>query len=332
MEKYNLAVVGATGAVGSEMIKILEERDFPVADLKLIASNRSKGKKISFKDHNITIETIDKNTFNDIDIALFSIDSSLSKKIAPQAVKAGAVVIDNSNAFRMDEDIPLVIPEINPAMIEKNNGIIANPNCSTIQLVMACQPIYREYGIKRMVVSTYQAVSGTGRKAVKELEDQIRGYIKHEEIENEVYLYQIAFNLLPHIDDFKEDGYTREEKKVLRETRKILDDPDIPITTTAVRVPVFNGHGESVNIETEVDFDLAQIRELISKADNVRVVDNPETNTYPMPIMVEEDDDILVGRIRRDFSQDKTLNMWIVGNNLRKGAALNAVQIAEKLV
>ena len=332
MSKYNLAVVGATGAVGQEIIEILEERKFPVDKLKLIASKKSEGKKIPFSNRKIKVESIENGIFEDIDIALFSIDSNLSKKYAPQAVKEGAVVIDNSNAFRMDDSVPLVVPEINANKINEHQGIIANPNCSTIQLVMAIKPIFKKYGLKRVIVNTYQAVSGTGKRAISELEQQIKDYIDKNEIKSEVYPYQIAFNLLPHIDEFQENKYTKEEMKVVKETRKILDDKEIPITATAVRVPVFNGHGESVNIETEVSYLIDDIKNSIDKMENVKLVDNINENKYPMPIMVENEDEVMVGRIRRDYSKKNALNMWIVANNLRKGAALNAVQIAEKMI
>ena len=332
MSKYNIAVVGATGAVGQEIIDILEERNFPIDKLKLIASKKSEGKKMSFLDKKIEIESIKKGIFEDIDIALFSIASDLSKKFAPQAVREGAVVIDNSNAFRMDEDVPLVVPEINANKINEHQGIIANPNCSTIQLVMAIKPIFKKYGLKRVIVNTYQAVSGTGKKAISELEQQVRDYIDNNEIKSEVYPHQIAFNLLPHIDEFQENKYTKEEMKVVKETKKILDDREIPITATAVRVPVLNGHGESVNIETEVSYLIDDIKNSIDKMENVKLVDNIKENEYPMPIMIENEDNVLVGRVRRDYSKKNALNMWIVANNLRKGAALNAVQIAEKMI
>ena len=332
LSDLNVAVVGATGAVGREMIKILEERNFPINNLKLIASERSEGKEILFRDNSLKVETLSKNIFKDIDIALFSINSDLSKKIAPQAVDEGAIVIDNSSAFRLDQDTPLVVPEINSERIFEHNGIIANPNCSTIQLVMAVKPIHDKYGIKRMVVSTYQAVSGTGKAAIDELKKQIEDFINQNELKSDVYPYQIAFNILPHIDIFYENGYTKEEMKVVYETRKIIEDSEIAITTTAARVPVFYGHSEAVNIEIKKQFQIKDISDLLNKANGVRVVDNIDENLYPLVTMVKKDDDILVGRIRRDHSIEKGLNLWVVGNNLRKGAALNAVQIAEKLV
>ncbi|MGM0409599.1 MAG: aspartate-semialdehyde dehydrogenase [Bacillota bacterium] len=332
MKDLNLAVVGATGAVGQEMIKILEQRNFPVKNIKFIASKKSEGKKLTFLNKEVIVESIDENTFKNIDIALFSIASSLSKKYAVQAANSGAIVIDNSNAFRMDEEVPLVVPEINEKEIYKNTGIIANPNCSTIQLVMAINKIHEKFNIKRMIVNTYQAVSGTGQKAIEELKNQIRDFINNKELQSNVYPHQIAFNLLPHIDDFKDNGYTREELKVKRETKKILDDQSMAITSTAVRVPVFYGHGEAVNIELKNYCDLDEIKNIISNTKNVKLVDNIEKNSYPMPINVENDDNVLVGRLRKDYSQKNSFNMWIVANNLRKGAALNAVQIAEKLI
>ena len=332
MSDINIAVVGATGAVGREMVKILEERNFPVNKLKLIASKRSEGKKISFRNTNIEVKSPKKNIFKNIDISLFSVSSNLSKKLAPQAVDEGAIVIDNSSAFRLEEGVPLVVLEINPDRIYEHNGIIANPNCSTIQLVVAVKPIHERYNIKRMVVSTYQAVSGTGKAAIDELKKQVKDFINENELENEVYPYQIAFNILPHIDRFFENGYTKEEMKVVYETRKILEDDKLAITTTAARVPVFYGHSEAVNLELKKQFSIKEINNLLNKAEGVRIVDNIDDNLYPLVTMVEEDDDILVGRIRRDNSIEKGLNLWVVGNNLRKGAALNAVQIAEKLI
>ncbi|MFW5992164.1 MAG: aspartate-semialdehyde dehydrogenase, partial [Halanaerobiaceae bacterium] len=254
------------------------------------------------------------------------------KEIAPRAAEEGAVVIDNSNAFRMDENTPLVGPEINPVDIFDHNGIIANPNCSTIQMVLALKPVYEEYGIKRIVVSTYQAVSGTGKDAIDELDQQVNAYLNDEQLVSEVYPHQIAFNVLPHIDIFFDNDYTKEEMKMVRETRKILDDPDIPITATAARIPVFYGHAEAVNIETEKDVNLDRLKALLNATSGVKVVDNPEKAIYPLPTMSENDDSVMVGRIRKDFSIDRGINLWVVANNLRKGAALNAVQIAEKLI
>lgn len=332
MQKVNTAVVGATGAVGREMIKILEEKDFPVNKLKLFATKKSKGKEFLFKGEKYKVDTIKKGSFSDIDIALFSIGSTPSKKIVPQAVEEGAVAIDNSSAFRMEEDVPLVVPEINAEAIKENKGIIANPNCSTIQMVLGLKPIYEEAGIKRLVVSTYQAVSGTGKNAVDELEQQVKDYVEKKEIKNEVYPHQIAFNVLPHIDVFFDNGYTKEEMKLVNETQKILDDDDIAISSTAARIPVFYGHAESVNVETENKLSVDKLKELLKKTEGVKVVDDIKNNKYPLPLDSEKDDSVMVGRIREDFSIKNGINLWIVANNLRKGAALNAVQIAEKII
>ncbi len=332
MEEYRIAIVGATGAVGREMVNVLEERDFPVKDLKLLATERSAGTEIPFRGNTIKVELTEKGVFNNIDIALFSAGSKASMEIAPRAVREGAVVIDNSNAFRMDEDIPLVVPEINPEEISRHQGIIANPNCSTIQMVMVLKPIHDLVGIKRVIVSTYQAVSGTGKKAIDELRGQVEQYLKSEKLKADVYPYQIAFNVLPHIDVFEDGGYTREEMKMVRETRKILKDQGLAITATAARVPVFYGHSESVNVETEEKLSINKLKEILNEKSGVRVVDDPDRLLYPLALMSEDDDDVLVGRLREDNSIEKGINMWIVGNNLRKGAALNAVQIAEYLL
>lgn len=332
MSSYNVAVVGASGAVGREMVKVLAERDFPVKNLRLLATERSAGTEISFKGEKLVVEVTKPGVFHNIDIALFSAGSGPSREIAPMAVKEGAIVIDNSNAFRMEDNVPLVVPEVNPEDILDHQGIIANPNCSTIQMVVALKPIYDEVGIKRIIVSTYQAVSGTGKKAIDELNKQVEQYLKGEKLEASVYPYQIAFNVLPHIDVFEENGYTLEEMKMVRETRKILHDQKIAVTATAARVPVFYGHSEAVNIETVKKISVDRVKELLTAAEGVKVVDDPENLLYPLALMSEEDDDVLVGRLREDISVEKGISMWIVGNNLRKGAALNAVQIAERLI
>ncbi|MGM0502447.1 MAG: aspartate-semialdehyde dehydrogenase [Bacillota bacterium] len=332
MEKVNVAVVGATGAVGREMVSILEERDFPFADLKLLATERSAGTVMTCKGEEYVVEVTTPESFEGIDVALFSAGSTASKKLGPEAVKRGAVVVDNSSAYRMDPDVPLVVPEVNPDDIFKNKGIIANPNCSTIQMVAALQPIYQAAGIKRIVVSTYQAVSGTGKDAMDELEEQTKSIANNEEVKSEVYPHQISQNVLPHIDIFFEDGYTKEEKKMVNETKKIMGDNEIEVTATAARVPVAIGHAESVNIELEEKLTAQEARDLLSQAPGVKVVDNPAENEYPMQIDVESTDDVLVGRIREDKTVDYGLDLWIVANNLRKGAALNTIQIAEKLV
>ncbi len=332
MEKVNVAVVGATGAVGREMLKILEEKDFPFNSLKLFATEKSKGKKINFKGQQYTVDTIKKGSFTDVDIALFSIGSTPSKKLVPEVIKENVIVIDNSNAFRMDENVPLVVPEINPDDIYKHQGIIANPNCSTIQMVIALKPIYDQVGIERIVVSTYQAVSGTGKAAIDELEKQVTDFINARELKAEVYPHQIAFNVLPHIDIFFDNGYTREELKLIRESKKILTDSSLRITATAARIPVFYGHAESINIETKKEISPEELKELLADSPGIEVIDNPARDEYPLPTLSENNDKVMVGRIRKDFSTEKALNMWVVANNLRKGAALNAVQIAEKLI
>jgi aspartate-semialdehyde dehydrogenase len=332
MKEYNVAVVGATGAVGEEMRKVLEQRDFPVKNIKLLASERSAGRRLTFKRVGIAVEELTKDSFEGIDIALFSAGASISKEFAPIAVEAGAIVIDNSSAFRMDKDAPLVVPEVNPEDVQEHKGIIANPNCSTIQMVVVLKPIYDISRIKRIVVSTYQAVSGTGREAVRELREQTKAILTDADVKIEVYPYRIAFNALPHIDVFLDNGYTKEEMKMVNETQKVMHDPDIKITATCVRVPVFVGHSEAVNIETEEKIPLAKARSVLEKAPGVEVVDDLENNFYPLPIMAEGKDACYVGRIREDESIDNGINLWVVSDNLRKGAALNAVQIAELLI
>ena len=332
MRSYSVAVVGATGAVGREMVKILAERNFPLKKLRLLATARSAGQEISFKDEKVKIEVIKPRIFADIDIALFSIGSTPSKEIAPRAVKEGAIVIDNSNAFRMDDHVPLVVPEVNREDIAEHQGIIANPNCSTIQMVVAIKPIYDEVGIKRIIVSTYQAVSGTGKKAIKELQQQVEHYYTGQEMEAVIYPHQIAFNVLPHIDVFTKNGYTREEIKMFNETRKIMHDQELLVNATCARVPVFCGQSEAVTLETASEISLERVRELLHQAAGVKVVDDPVNLIYPLALLSEKDDDVLVGRLRKDLTHRLGINLWIVGNNLRKGAALNAVQIAEEVI
>ncbi|RAK11162.1 aspartate semialdehyde dehydrogenase [Halanaerobium saccharolyticum] len=332
MKKYNVAVVGATGLVGREMLKILSQRNFPLGQLKLIASERSEGKKIQFEDRELTVESVKEGTFEGIDIALFSAGSGVSKEVAPQVKKAGGIVIDNSNAFRMDPDAPLVVPEVNGEDLKEHQQIIANPNCSTIQMVMLLKPLAEKYGLKRLVINTYQAVSGAGKKAVDELIDQTKAYLSQEEIKNENFNHQIAFNAIPQIDVFLDNDYTKEEMKMVNETHKILHDPDLSITATCVRIPVIFGHGESLNIELNKDFKVEAVKQLFTQTKNVEVVDQPAAEKYPMQIDTEDNDNVLVGRIRRDNSVENGLNLWLTANNLRKGAALNAVQIAEYLI
>jgi aspartate-semialdehyde dehydrogenase len=334
MKTYNVAVAGATGAVGNEMISVLEERVFPVKNLILLASSRSVGKTLSFKGKSVKVQELKEDSFKGIDIGLFSPGGSVSMKFAPIAAASGCVVIDNTSAFRMDPDVPLVVPEVNEHAIAgyKSKGIIANPNCSTIQMVVVLKPLHDFAKIKRVVVSTYQAVSGTGMKAIKELEQQVLNIYNARKVEIKVYPHQIAFNCLPHIDSFLDNGYTKEEMKMVNETKKIMEDYNIAVTATTVRVPVFYGHSESVNIEFEKEITPAKARALLKKAPGVKVVDDPSKNKYPLAINAAGKDDTFVGRIRRDETISHGLNMWIVADNIRKGAALNAVQIAEALI
>ena len=331
-EKYNVAVVGATGAVGNAMMAILEERKFPVNNLILLASERSEGTRLEFRGETIIVRKLTHNSFEDIDIALFSAGATRSKEFAPLAVKADVVVIDNSSAFRMQDDVPLVVPEVNPDKIKEHHGIIANPNCSTIQMVVVLKPIYDMAGIKRVVVSTYQAVSGSGKKAIEELSVQTRDVLNSKPVSCSVYPYQIAFNCLPHIDVFLESGYTKEEEKMVNETKKIMGDESIAVTATTVRVPVFSAHSESVNIETNFKISAAEIRKLLSAAPGIKVLDDSKKSEYPIATQAAGKDDVFVGRIREDNSVENGINLWIVSDNIRKGAALNAVQIAEYLI
>ena len=331
-EGYVVAVVGATGAVGNEMIATLEEREFPVRKLRLFASERSEGKTLEFEGSEIAVETLKEDSFKGIDIALFSAGAERSRIWAPVAAKSGCVVVDNSSQWRMEPDIPLVVPEVNAHDLKKHKGIIANPNCSTIQMVVVLKPIHDAAKIKRVVVTTFQAVSGTGKKAMDELLQQTTDLLNFREVKSSVYPHQIAFNCLPHIDKFLENGYTKEEMKMVNETKKIMGDDSIRVTATTVRVPVFRGHSESLNIETEKKLSANEARAVLSTAPGVIVYDAPEKNIYPLAIDCAGKDETYVGRIREDESIDNGLNMWIVSDNLRKGAALNAVQIAEKLI
>ena len=329
--KYNVAVAGATGAVGGAMLDVLARRDFPLNELRLLASERSVNKKLKFRKRDIQVQLLSMAAFDGIDIALFSAGAARSLEFAPAAAGAGAVVIDNSSAFRMDSDIPLVVPEVNPHAIAQytNRGIIANPNCSTIQMLVALKPIHDKARIKRIVVSTYQAVSGTGAKAIAELEEQVKAYAAGKPVQKKVYPHQIAFNCLPHIDSFLENGYTKEEMKMVNETRKIFEDASIGVTATTVRVPVFYGHSESVNIETEKKITAAEVKELLAAAPGVKLVDEPSLSIYPMALDCAGKFETLVGRIREDESIGNGINLWVVADNILKGAALNAVQIAE---
>ena len=332
-KKFNVAVAGATGAVGNQMITCLEERNFPTKSIKFLASHRSVGRKLRFRGEDLPVEELTENSFKGVDIAIFSAGGGISKTFAPLAAKDGCVVVDNSNAWRMDSEVPLVVPEVNPHAIAEytKKGIMANPNCSTIQMVVPLYPIYKEVGIKRIVVSTYQAVSGTGKKAIDELFDQTRSMINFLDYEKKVYPHRIAFNCLPHIDVFQENGYTKEEMKMVNETKKIFEDPSIGITATTVRVPVFYSHSESINVETEEHISAANVRTLLEKAPGVKIVDDPGNNLYPLAIDAAGQDLTWVGRIRNDESIPNGINMWVVADNIRKGAATNAVQIAEIL-
>ncbi len=322
-----IAVVGATGMVGTIMLQLLEERNFPVSELLAVASEKSVGKELQFKGKPITIIGIETAVLEKPDIAIFSAGGSTSLAWAPKFAEVGTTVIDNSSAWRMDPSKKLVVPEINAGLLNKEDKIIANPNCSTIQLVMALAPLHNKYKMNRVVVSTYQSVSGTGVKAVRQLEKEIKG-----EATEMAYPYPIFKNALPHCDVFEENGYTKEEMKLSREPKKILNDSSFSVTATAVRIPTAGGHSEAVNVAFQNDFELAEVRKLLHETPGVTVQDNPDTNTYPMPIYAHKKDDVFVGRIRRDESQENTLNMWIVSDNLRKGAATNAIQIAEYLL
>ncbi|UWX54854.1 aspartate-semialdehyde dehydrogenase [Maribacter litopenaei] len=322
-----VAVVGATGMVGEVMLKVLAERNFPISELLLVASERSVGKKLSYKGEEYTVIGLADAVAAKPDIAIFSAGGDTSLEWAPKFAAAGTTVVDNSSAWRMDPDKKLVVPEINADVLTPNDKIIANPNCSTIQLVMALAPLHKKYRMRRVIVSTYQSVSGTGVKAVQQLENEIAG------VSGEMaYPYPIGRNALPHCDVFLENGYTKEEMKLAREPQKILDDRTFSVSATAVRIPTSGGHSESVNVEFHNDFDLNEVRQILNDTPGVTVQDNPDTNTYPMPIYAHDKDEVFVGRIRRDETNPNTLNMWIVADNLRKGAATNAVQIAEYLV
>lgn len=331
-EGFVVAVVGATGAVGREMVEILEERKFPVTDLRPFASERTAGESVSFRGGDVTVGLLGKDSFAGVDIALFSAGEEISRIMAPVAASAGAVVIDNSAAWRTDPAVPLVVPEVNGNSAFSHQGIIANPNCSTIQLVLALKPLHDAARIQRVVVSSYQSVSGTGKEAIEELMEQTRALLSFQPAEARVYPFQIAFNLLPQIGGFDEEGYSSEEKKLVNETKRILGDASIRVTATAVRVPVFRAHAESVNIQTERPLSADEARAVLSEAPGVLVYDDPSRKIYPMPVDATGTDLVYVGRIREDATAGHGLNLWIVSDNLRKGAALNAVQIAELLI
>ncbi|RLL45366.1 aspartate-semialdehyde dehydrogenase [Oceanobacillus piezotolerans] len=339
-QTVNIAVVGATGAVGGKIVKLLEDKNLPVDTLKLLSSKRSAGKTLSFKGQSVTVEEATPESFEGIDIALFSAGGSISKELAPEAVKRGAVVVDNTSAFRMDENVPLVVPEVNPEDIQKHNGIIANPNCSTIQMVVALKPILDKYGLGRVIVSTYQAVSGAGANAVIELEEQSKQYLNKQEMEANLLPvkgdkkhYPIAFNALPQIDVFQENGYTFEEMKMINETKKIMHLPELPVAATCVRLPFFTSHAESVYIEVEKEGVTVQdIQAELAGFDGIELQDDPSNQVYPTPLSAANKEEVFVGRIRKDLDNDKGFHLWIVSDNLLKGAAWNTVQIAQALI
>lgn len=333
MKKLTVAVVGAMGAVGTQMLKTLEKSSLPYTEIVPLDIPQNEGKTVNFKGQKLTVKTAQKGAFKGVDIALFSAGENASLALSPVAVEEGALVIDNSNAFRMEKEVPLVVPEVNPQAAKGHKGIIANPNCSTIQMVVALKPLHDLFKIKRVVVSTYQAISGTGLPAIDELNKQTDAYVAKKEMPVNVYPYQIAFNALPHIDSFLENGYTKEEMKMFNETRKIMGDEEILVSPTAVRIPVFRCHSESINIETEKPLpEIAEIRDILDKAKGIKVIDNPENKEYPMPLFLQDTDKVFIGRIRKDFTVSNGLNIWVVADNLLKGAALNTVQIAELVV
>ncbi|MGB4443365.1 MAG: aspartate-semialdehyde dehydrogenase, partial [Dethiobacteria bacterium] len=333
-KKYRVAVVGATGMVGQTMVDVLLERNFPMEELKLLASARSEGFKVKAGEREYLVEEALPQSFAGIDIAFFTAGETISKELAHEAVRHGAVVIDNSNAFRMNAEVPLIVPEVNPEDIQHHRGIIANPNCSTIQTVVALQPLQQAAGLKRVVAATYQAVSGAGREAVEELKEQCRAYLAGEEVVAEYIphkgatcTHQLAFNLVPQLDLFLDDGYCKEEVKMVQETRKIMGLPDLPVTATTVRVPVINGHSIALNIELQSPLTAEEARQILGKAPGLAVMDNPAELVYPMPLQVSGRDEVYIGRIRTDYSVPYGLNLWVVADNIRKGAAVNSVQI-----
>ncbi len=332
LKEFNVAIVGATGVVGGETLKVLEERNFPIKELKLIATANSVGQQFNFHECRFSVEELTEKSFQEIDHVFFCAGGEVSKKYVPLAVQAGAIAIDKSSVFRLDNHVPLVVPEVNPLDAFRHQGILANPNCSTIQLVTALKPINDLSRIKRLIVNTCQSVSGSRKKAMEELRVQSRQVLDEKKVTRQVYPHQIAFNVLPHIDVFESNAFTKEEMKLIHETKKIMADEDIKITATAVRVPVFIGHAESVYLETESRLDIEKLRSHYLCAPGIKLVDDIENSKYPLPIMSETYDDVMVGRLRRDLAVPNGINLWIVANNLRKGAALNAVQIAELLI
>lgn len=339
-KEWNIAIVGATGAVGEKILSLLEEEQFPVKKIKLLSSKRSAGKKIVFQNQEVVVEEASPEKFQDIDIAFFSAGGSVSKQLVPEAVNRGAVVIDNTSAYRMDEDIPLVVPEVNESDLKNHNGIIANPNCSTIQMVVALEPIKKAYGISRLIVSTYQAVSGAGMAAQEELKEQTEQYINGDEMQarllpvaSDKNHYPIAFNALPQIDVFQDNGYTKEEMKMINETKKIMHDSNLSIAATCVRLPVFNSHAESIYIEVDKDnLSVEDIWAVLRDGKGIVLEDDPNSQTYPTPLRAANKKDVFVGRVRKDLDNDRGFHLWVVSDNLLKGAAWNSVQIAQSLI
>ncbi|GGE65121.1 aspartate-semialdehyde dehydrogenase [Priestia taiwanensis] len=336
---YTVAVVGATGAVGQQMMKTLEDREFPISKILLLSSKRSAGKKLLFNGQEVEVQEATPDSFEGVDIALFSAGGSISKELASEAVKRGAIVIDNTSAFRMDPTVPLVVPEVNEEDLRNHNGIIANPNCSTIQMVVALEPLRKAYGLNKVIVSTYQAVSGAGAAAINELKTQAKAMLEGEEVTSEILPvgsldkhYPIAFNAIPQIDKFEENGFTFEEMKMINETKKIMHLPELEVAATCVRLPVVSGHSESVYIETDKALKVEEVKALLREADGVVLQDNPSEQLYPMPLYAVGKYDTFVGRIRKDLNKDNGLHLWVVSDNLLKGAAWNSVQIAESLI
>jgi aspartate-semialdehyde dehydrogenase len=332
-EGLRVAVVGATGAVGATMLSVMDERRFPAAEVVPFASERSAGRQIGYGGRQLEVRALEQTAIGGFDLALFSAGSAISREWAPRFAESGCVVVDNSSAWRMERDVPLVVAEVNPEDLARHNGIVANPNCSTMQMVMALKPIHDEAGVERVLVSTYQSTSGTGQQAVAELREQARAVLEDREVDSAVYPHQIAFNVLPQVETFKDgDDYSTEERKMILETRKILGDDGIKVSPTCVRVPVYAGHSESINVQTRDELTPERCREILSGFPGVIVVDDPAGGRYPMPVDAAGRDEVLVGRIRRDPTHDRCLNLWVVADNLRKGAATNAVQLAELLV
>ncbi|MGB9857193.1 MAG: aspartate-semialdehyde dehydrogenase [Dictyoglomaceae bacterium] len=329
---YKIAVVGATGLVGQEMLKILWERKIPIKELYAFASSRSEGTYVKFGDEEIRVEEAKVEKIAKADFALFSIGEEISQELSPEIAKRGTIVIDNSNAFRMDPKVPLVVPEVNPEDLKEHQNIIANPNCSTIQMVVALYPLHKKFNLEKIVVSTYQSVSGKGKDAISELLSQTKNFLDGDNVEPRVFPYPIAFNIIPQIDNFEDNNYTREEMKMVRESKKILHLPDLKVTATCVRIPVIRGHSESITATFSKDFSIEEVYDVLSKAPGVKVLDSPKDKIYPYPLLCDGKDEVFVGRIRKDLFEPKTLNLWVVSDNIRKGAALNAVQILEELI